>query len=429
MKLLPIKMEIQADSDRMLNELRIAKRLRSFVTRKIKAVWTTLKRAIVKVFKTKIKKVELFDTVEITIPAQVKEDIMKDMNMLTESQSGAIGAIKGNYNEALVCQFLFDHNGAEVDISSNYEKYRGGISQTVSDWDKKLKAADVKNYTKNIGIIRKGSADMANYLISNAVLEKATIIGCYLDNLAFQDGIDFKADIRVAVMKEGKEILDGYSLKLYSSKSVGLANTTARGLCDHLVGDKAAKEFDSVYKRDSELNQLVQKANDLNKIKQDHKQHLRGDEKATNRLKTLRGLTDAQIEALDQKQIETERKAAREPINPRVAAIVYEVLKPYSKTKEFSTNILNIMGFNDKETKMLMAITTEKKSQIIAKHPDLDMDNITLENPKGRVTLNIKGPTGKTIVTFGVKEGEKRAVSGAVSFAGIDPEDYDEYLK
>ena len=67
------------------------------------------------------------------------------------------------------------------------------------------------------------------------------------------------------------------------------------------------------------------------------------------------------------------------------------------------------MGFNDKETKMLMAITTSKKSQIIAKHPDLDMDNITLEDPKGRVTLNIKGPTGKTIVTFGVKEGEKRA--------------------
>ena len=148
MKLLPIKMEIQADSDRMLNELRVAKGLRSFVTKKIKAVWTTLKRAIVKVFKTKIKKVELFDTVEITIPAQVKEDIMKDMNMLTESQSGAIGAIKGNYNEALVCQFLFDHNGAEVDISSSYEKYRGGISQTVSSWDKKLKAADIKNYTK-----------------------------------------------------------------------------------------------------------------------------------------------------------------------------------------------------------------------------------------------------------------------------------------
>ena len=238
MKLLPIKMEIQADSDRMLNELRIAKRLRSFVTRKIKAVWTTLKRAIVKVFKTKIKKVELFDTVEITIPAQVKEDIMKDMNMLTESQSGAIGAIKGNYNEALVCQFLFDHNGTEVDISSNYEKYRGGISQTVSDWDKKLKAADVKNYTKNIGIIRKGSADMANYLISAAVSEKATIVGAYLDNLAFMDGIDFKADIRVAVMKEGKEILDSYSLKLYSNKVVGLANTTARGLCGHLAGLK-----------------------------------------------------------------------------------------------------------------------------------------------------------------------------------------------
>jgi len=425
MQLLPLNLEIQAGEDRFINELKIAKPL----IRKLKAVWTSLKSKIRGQFKKQLKAAELFEPTVISIPSQIKEDITMNGFTIAEN-TGALSAIKGNYNEALVCKFIYDYSGSQVAISKDYEKYRSGINKTVSDWDAQLKRAlNPKNYSSAIKIIRKGSADMANYLISSAVLEKATIIGCYLDNLAFQDGIDFKADIRVAVMKEGKEILDGYSLKLYSSKSVGLANTTARGLCDHLVGDKAAKEFDSVYKRDSELNQLVQKANDLNKIKQDHKQHLRGDEKATNRLKSLRGLTDSQIEALDQKQIETERKAAREPINPRVAAIVYEVLKPYSKTKEFSTNILNIMGFNDKETKMLMAITTEKKSQIIAKHPDLDMDNITLEDPKGRVTLNIKGPTGKTIVTFGVKEGEKRAVSGAVSFAGIDPEDYDEYLK
>ena len=86
------------------------------------------------------------------------------------------------------------------------------------------------------------------------------------------------------------------------------------------------------------------------------------------------------------------------------------------------------MGFNDKETKMLMAITTNKKSEILTQHPDLDLSKITLEDPKGRVTLNIKGPTGKTIVTFGVKEGEKKAVTGMVSFAGIEPEDYDEYI-
>ena len=86
------------------------------------------------------------------------------------------------------------------------------------------------------------------------------------------------------------------------------------------------------------------------------------------------------------------------------------------------------MGFQDKNTKMLMAVTTEKKSEIIARHPDLDLSGITIEDPKGRVSINIKGPTGKTIVTFGVKEGEKKAVSGAVSFAGIEPEDYDEYI-
>ena len=338
MQLLPLNLEIHVGEDRIINELKFAKPL----VRKLKAVWKSLKSVIRGSFKKKLKKIDLFEPTVISIPSQVKEDIIMNGFNINES-TGALAAIKGNYNEALVCKFIFEYQGSEVNISKDYEKYRSGINKTVTDWDRQLKTAlSPKNYSSAIKIIRKGSADMANYLISTSVLEQATIIGCYLDNLAFQDGIDFKADIRVAVMKEGKEILDGYSLKLYSSKSVGLANTTARGLCDHLAGDKAAKEFDSVYKRDSELNQLVQKANDLNKIKQDHKQHLRGDEKATNRLKSLRGLTDAQIDALDQKQIEKERKDAREPINPRVAAIVYDVLKPYSKTDEFSTNIKNI---------------------------------------------------------------------------------------
>ena len=292
MQLLPINVESRSDSIRMLNEIRALKKLGSAFTRKIKAVWSTLKRAIVKVFKTKVKKAKLFDTVEITIPGQIKEDIMNDMKVLKE-ESGAIGAIKGNYNEALVCQFLFDHRGEEVDISSNYEKYRSGIAKTVNDWDKKLKAADAKTYSKNIGIIRKGSADMANYLISAAVSEKATIVGAYLDNLAFQDGIDFKADIRIAVMKEGKEILDGYSLKLYSNKTVGLANTTSRGLCGHLAGPKAEAEYDKVVAKDSKLEELIAEAKKWNAIKQDLKNHLKGDAAATNRLKTRRGLSDS----------------------------------------------------------------------------------------------------------------------------------------
>jgi len=427
MDLLPIKFEKRADSDKYLNEIRIAKRLGNFFVRKIKAVWTTLKRAIVKLFRSKVRKAKIFDTVEITIPRQVKEDIMNEMPILNE-ESGAIGAIKGNYNEALVCQFLFDHKGQGVNISKDYEKYRAGIKQTVSDWDSKLKVADQKSYSKNIKIIRKGSADMANYLISAAVSEEATIVGAYLDNLAFMDGIDFKADIRVAVMKEGKEILDGYSLKLYSNKTVGLANTTARGLCGHLGGAEAEKKFDALSKKDNTLHDLIAKAKGINNIKQDFKKHLKGDEKATNRLKTLRGLTDADIEKLDLKVLDAERKEARSPINTRVAALVYQVLKEYEGTETLGEKILDILGFNDKETKMLMAITTEKKSEIIAAHPDLDLSQIKIEDPNGRVSINIIGPTGKKIVSFNVKEGEQRKVSGSVSFAGIDPEEYDEYL-
>jgi len=427
MDLLPIKFEKRADSDKYLNEIRIAKRLGNFFVRKIKAVWTTLKRAIVKLFRSKVRKAKIFDTVEITIPRQVKEDIMNDMPILNE-ESGAIGAIKGNYNEALVCQFLFDHKGQGVNISKDYEKYRAGIKQTVSDWDSKLKVADQKSYSKNIKIIRKGSADMANYLISAAVGEEATIVGAYLDNLAFMDGIDFKADIRVAVMKEGKEILDGYSLKLYSNKTVGLANTTARGLCGHLGGTAAEKKFDSMSKKDNILQDLIGKAKAINHIKQDFKKHLKGDTAATNRLKTRRGLTDAEIEKLDVNVLDAERKEARSPINTRVAALVYQVLKEYEGTETLGEKILDILGFNDKETKMLMAITTEKKSEIIAAHPDLDLSQIKIEDPNGRVSINIIGPTGKRIVSFNVKEGEQRKVSGSVSFAGIDPEEYDEYL-
>ena len=427
MQLLPINVESRSDSMRMLNEIRSLKKLGSAFTRKIKAVWTTLKRAIVKVFKTKVKKAKLFDTVEIRIPSQIKEDIMNDMKVLKE-ESGAIGAIKGNYNEALVCQFLFNHRGKEVDISSNYEKYRSGIAKTVNDWDKKLKAADAKTYSKNIGIIRKGSADMANYLISAAVSEKATIVGAYLDNLAFQDGIDFKADIRIAVMKEGKEILDGYSLKLYSNKTVGLANTTSRGLCGHLAGPKAEAEYDKVVAKDSKLEELITAAKKWNAIKQDLKKHLKGDAAATNRLKTLRGLSDSEIENLKLPEVDAERKAARKPINPRLAQIVYGIIKEYEGTDVLGERVLDILGFNDKETKMLMAITTEKKSQIIAHHPDLDLSKIKIEDPKGRVSINILGPTGKRIVSFNMKEGEQKKVSGSVSFAGIEPEEYDDYL-
>ena len=108
-----------------------------------------------------------------------------------------------------------------------------------------------------------------------------------------------------------------------------------------------------------------------------------------------------------------------------LAKITYEVLKPYAKTPSFGENILKMLGFADKDTKMLMAITTDKKSIIMDKHPDLDISNIDLRL-KG-VQILVVGPKGKTIVNFGVKEGEQKKLSGKVSFASVEPVDLANY--
>jgi hypothetical protein len=84
-----------------------------------------------------------------------------------------------------------------------------------------------------------------------------------------------------------------------------------------------------------------------------------------------------------------------------------------------------MLGFADKDTKMLMAITTDKKSIIMDKHPDLDISNIDLRL-KG-VQILVVGPKGKTIVNFGVKEGEQKKLSGKVSFASVEPVDLANY--
>ena len=52
-------------------------------------------------------------------------------------------------------------------------------------------------------------------------------------------------------------------------------------------------------------------------------------------------------------------------------------------------------------------------------------NNIDLRQ-KG-VQILVVGPKGKTIVNFGVKEGEKKAISGKVSFATVEPVDLASY--
>ena len=326
------------------------------------------------------------------------------MNLKDLLNEGALQAIKGNYNEALTCQYLYKNDGKEgVEITTKYKPIKSEVDNIVKEWDEKLKNA-VSNYSAAKKIIDTGSKDMARYLIGSVINEDAIIIGAYLDNLAFQGGVAFKADIKVAIMKEGKQRLDAYSLKLYSGKSVSLANSSPVSLARHLAGESAAKKVETAIVNNKKLQELIIKAKEADKKKQAAKGT--GDKKEETKWFDI-------------------RKAARKPINPMLAKITYDVLKSYAKTPSFGENILKMLGFKDKDTKMLMAITTEKKSIIMDKHPELDISNIDLRL-KG-VQILVVGPKGKTIVNFGVKEGEKKKLAGKVSFASVEPVDLANY--
>jgi hypothetical protein len=425
-----------------LNEGRL-----SDITIKLKRVWTKLKRAITSLFQRALKKAEIGEEVSLSIPGQQNESKFENGEMIME---GPLQVIKGNYNEALVLQYIYNWDKPGVDIAPKYEKERRPIQANADKWGQDLKDLAKSNksvdYKSSLKIIEQGSEDMTRYLVHTAVEEGATIIGGRLDNLSYlEGGIESKADIELALLKDGKVELEKHSLKIYSTKSVGLANTTAGGLALHLVGEKAKEKVIDEIKKDKKLSEMIEKAGLIDKVKQDHKAWLKdpklektntiGHEAklAYNRLMTQRAPridgSDAskikQIHDLDQKSLEAERKVLREPINKWVAEIVYNVIKPYANTEEFGENILKMLGLKDKETKMLMSVSTAKKSLILDKHPELDMANISLEWVG--VSIKVVGPTGKTIVSFGVKEGEKKAVAGKVSFADVTPVDLANY--
>ena len=131
------------------------------------------------------------------------------------------------------------------------------------------------------------------------------------------------------------------------------------------------------------------------------------------------GFTERQIKKLNIDKLRDERQIARTDINPRLAQISFDVITKFQKSnpKKFNENLLDILGFNDHDTKMLMAVTTKRGSVIIDRHPELDLNNIKLV--KTGVSIKVVGPTNKTVVTFGFKEGEKKAVTGKVSYASV----------
>lgn len=370
--------------------------------KKLTRTWKKVKSFISRAF-NKLKRMNPGQEAIVTIPGIKQEDYTLTDNGKMILSEGALEAIKGNYNEALVLEYLYAWTGNGVKISDKWKDEITAIKGHVKKWENDLKDK-VDNWRPALKIIKQGSVDMTKYLVGTTIANDGVIVGAYLDNLSYQGGAEFKADIQIAVMKKGKEILTGYSLKLYSNKSVGLANTSPKRLAGHLVGPAAEKQVETLIATNSELQALIAGAKEANKAYQ-----------------TAKKLNPKDPDVKRGGKLYDARTVARKPINPILAEIAYTVIKPHVNKPEFGEKLLILLGFRDKETKMLMAVTTAKKSEILDAHPDLDVSKISLELVG--VSIKIVGPTGKTIVSFGTKEGEQKKMSGKVSFADVDPVD------
>ena len=382
---------------------------------KIKSTWSKIRAKIKSAILTRLKKVDPGQEVTVKLPAAGSD------NLVTEARSGDVEAIKGNYNEALLLQMIYETKDPTIQISDKYKKNKSSIDQKVKQWSNALKNSSGGEKAKPV--IIQGTKAMLQYLIQTTKQADSIIIGGYLDNLSFLDGgIGTKGDIGLHIMKEGKEELQDFSLKLYSTKSVGLANTSAGGLAGHLVGPQGKSEVDKIIEKDEELQVLMKAANTLDRTKNALKDYNSNNEKkkqsGLNRL-TKYGFKPSQIKKLDINKLRDQRQIARTDINPRLAEIAFDVITKFQKKnpKKFNENLLEILGFNDHDTKILMAVTTKKGSVIIDRHPELDLNNIKLV--KTGVSIKVVGPTGKTVVTFGFKEGEKKAVTGKISYANV----------
>ena len=346
----------------------------------------------------------------IIIPSSIAKEKSGIESTTDLQKEGAIEAIRGNYNEALTVKYVIEKNDTPIDIvlSENYvlkvvqlddngKRYIPEVENTVNDWDKKLRVAAGSKYEEVKSGISLASNDMASYIINSVGENKGNILQIFLDNKSFLQGAEFKADIRLRVRKlSGEEILKAYSLKMYQTKNVNLANSTKISLVRNLCGDTEAEKFTKELASDPKFKQLDKLAKETNLAVK----HAKSDGEDEDYINDLR----------------TDREDARYPLNQYLAETVANKLNSFYKStvenrEIFIKNLLKLMGYEDKETGFLMALVGPKqvkagKSQIIDKHPALDFSDIKIVNDPGTVSIKIiNNKTNKVLINFSAKEG------------------------
>lgn len=354
------------------------------------------------------------ETTEITIPSSIAKDKSGLESPQDMQSEGAIEAIRGNYNEALTVKYVVEKNETPINIvlteslnegtvmkvvqlDAQGKRYIPELENIVKDWDNKLRTAAGSKYEQIRSVISLASNDMAYYIINSVGTNKGNILQIFLDNKSFLQGAEFKADIRLKVKKtSGEEVLDAYSLKMYQTKQVNLANTTKNSLVKHLCGEEEAAKFMKELSSDPKFKQMDKLAKETN-LAVKHAKEAGEDEDYVNDLRS-------------------DREEARYPLNQYLAEKVANKLNSFynssPKNREmFLKNILKVMGFEDTETKFLMALVGPKqvkagKSQIIDKHPSLDLSDIQIVHEPGTVSIKIiNKKTKKVLINFVAKEG------------------------
>jgi hypothetical protein len=358
----------------------------------IKGAWAKLKSHIASIFARETEDLIPGETIEISIPTST----------LQEDMGGSIISAKGNYNEVLLCRKVMDKDGSPG-VSIDKKKY----AEEIKKIDSRIISleSDIGKEPDSIELIKEVnlSADaMSKYLIGQARKSGCIIKGIWLDNLAFKRDTEKKVDIRLELEKNGKELYDAYSLKLYRGAEVNLINTTPTGLIASLFGKKAALELKARFDNNKKLVDLIAGAKSI-----------------------VREMNIAKKEKKSQvfiAELRAQRAILRKDINPIIADITHEFLLEYYKKdfELFCTNLLGVLGFHDKDVKIMLAIVKKLKSgdvvSLIDKHPELDLNKIRIVHKKGTVTISIKDDFGRIILNFIQNQGEKYNIAGKVKF-------------
>lgn len=397
--------------------------------------WQKLKSYITNLFEIAFNELKKDYTFEkeytINITPELSENINVAANLIKEAKSGAIDAMKGLYNEALVCEYIWEHKDISVvNIDKiKYKEFKNEFSTNINNYKSKIKD------TKVISEIETGSRAMANYLINNAKIKGLIIVG------VFQSGkkttITEKKDISIIVRRGlSKEEILNYSLKLYSGKEIGMSNSTSLRTVYNLTAKDGVppekSKLTNIYTEKFEL--ILEKKKQTDPKFKKYFNILSDIRKKMNALKNQVSINPELSDKIEIK-LNKYRKVVtllRNYINPIYAEIVFTILKEFSgddnNKKILVRNLLQLLGFTNMETKILLSIMKENSEgnkvvdAILDEHPDFDLSNINLTKP-AKVTIRINNGQ-ELIVKLNFSEGEKQKVKGLVSFKkvkSVDP--------